>query len=182
MSKVTLFQDSYEEYVKELTIQCEKAMNKIKKNIYQDIKDIMKEAADAFYNDYPSPRMYVRHKRKPTLANMYKIIEEDGYLYVLTGGEFSTNKHRIDKIDPDYIYEHMFKGGWHGGAVKDKNPDSLWYSRWHGNFWEPYVYPAERMNGDTPYEIFVKKYEKYKTTGYLQMAQPIIKKYLSDFL
>ena len=137
----------------------------------EDIKDMMNDAADAFYADY-DPHMYIRHKRKPTLANMYRV-NVDHEIYVELGGEFSSNKHRVSN---DYIYEKMFKEGWHGGSTDNKNPETLYYSRWHGDHWEPFVYEAKRMQNDmSPYQIFIENYNNYLLKDFPLIVKKTVK-------
>lgn len=147
----------------------------IKKDIFDNyktsVKEMIEEAAEAFYSDY-SPTSYKRHTRKPTLANMYRI-HIGSEIYVELGGEFSTNKHRVSN---DYIYEKMFKGGWHGGSTDNKSPETLWYSRWNdvNNSWDSWNRPAERMRGDTPYDIFMQQYDNYLNTEFPAMVESAV--------
>ena len=148
----------------------ENIKNDLRKEYKMQVEKMMKVAADAFYEDY-SPHMYVRHKRQRTLENMYKI-HTDKYLYVELGGEFSKNKHRVSN---EYIYDHMFKGGWHGGAIDGPwhpSPGDLWYRKWNQEIGAYYAWsrPAKRMAGDTPYDIFMNLYEKYISTELLEFV------------
>ena len=172
MSKI-LF-DIEKKLSKNIDIIIENTINELVDQFEHDVADMMKEAADAFYNDY-TPNSYRRHKRKPTLANMYNVKLSGTYLSVELGGEFSTNKHRVSN---EYIYEKMFKGGWHGGSTDNKSPETLWYSRWNDvdNSWDSWNRPAEHMKGDTPYEIFMKNYDDYITNDFYVIAKDITKK------
>ena len=70
-----------------------------------------------WYRSY-SPKYY---ERKKTLYYGFKI-EREGYKMRLHfGPEEMYHVHFVDKIDPTYIYENSFIGGYHGGAIDGEN-------------------------------------------------------------
>ena len=94
----------------------EKVNKKIVKYAYDKANEICKSAVDSFYGDY-TPNLY--KKRIGSLYTAYDIrIINGSQLKFSLGDEFMKGKHRVSN---KYIYDTMFKEGWHGGAHKGKN-------------------------------------------------------------
>lgn len=180
------YDNPYTETINKIKKNKTKIINGIVKDVgknYQNkIAEIMRCAAKAFYDDYPNPHMYQRHKN-PTLANMYHA-NIGNELYVELGGEFSETKHRVSN---DYIYEYMFKEGWHGGAISGNGHPSIgtpWYKNWDSN--SKYFYGwnrrAEQMSTETPYDIFMREYNDYMENDFLTMLNESISENFKKFI
>lgn len=88
------------------------AMMKIAWKKYRKAEKICKKEIDRFYNEY-SPMVY---RRKYDLRNVYNLdVTKDGEFIFEFGHEFMQKQHRVSN---EYIYDEMFKEGWHGGANK----------------------------------------------------------------
>ena len=103
----------------------EEVNQKLVKYVYNKANEICKSAVDSFYSDY-EPKLY--KKRKGSLYTAYDIrIINGSQLKFTLGDEFMKGKHRVSNT---YIYDTMFKEGWHGGAHKGNghpNPgDHYW--------------------------------------------------------
>lgn len=87
----------------------------------KDIKIIFDNSILDYYNDY-EPNSY---KRKFSLYDMYSIKAKGDELIIELGPEFVKDSfdadhngtRKTDRVQPEYIYDTMFKGGWHGGAT-----------------------------------------------------------------
>jgi len=103
----------------------------------KDIKALMDQAVQEFYDDYTDLRGY---KRKHDLFNAYRVSVKGLEAYIKTSSEFMKKRHRADN---EYIYNMAFISGWHGGApyVNDVE-DSVW-GVLHPN-------PANYYGGDKP--------------------------------
>ncbi len=127
-------------------------------------KEICEAEIDRFYEEY-EPMVY---HRKNGLYNTYKLkITNEGQLIFELGEELMEKRHRVDNA---YIYEKMFKEGWHGGADKGDyhpNPGKNYWRTPHEDDIEhginAYSYwwstPAKRSV--SPYENIVFKWNLY---------------------
>ena len=83
----------------------------------QDIKRIAKQEVERFYEDY-SPSMYERTWSLYGIYDDNVLLYDDGEVYVdVRNPDIIPKTHRADRmVGDDFIYEHVFIGGWHGGA------------------------------------------------------------------
>lgn len=139
------------------------AMTEIAWNKYRKASLICEKAIDRFYQEY-SPMVY---NRKHDLYNAYNLSVKDGEFIFELGSEFMKKKHRVNN---EYIYEKMFKDGWHGGAH-----DGPYHPDPGKNYWrtpheddeeygiEAYSYwwakPAVRST--SPYDSIVNQWNLY---------------------
>lgn len=167
------------------------------KDAYNKAQSICKSAVDSFYNEY-TPHLY---NRKKSLYDAYDIGIRNGSQLVFTlGHELMNASHRVSS---EYIYDTMFKEGWHGGADKgDGHPspgkhywrtpptarmmyvekyDETYYVRpWA--FW--FNRPAPR--GTAPYETIKRRWNMFIDGEYKQkqikVLREIIRKYIQEVL
>ena len=99
----------------------DKIHKELDREYQKDIKALMDQAVQEFYDDYTDLHAY---KRKYDLFNAYKISVHNLEVTIKTGAEFMEKRHRADN---EYIYNMAFVSGWHGGApyVNDID-DSVW--------------------------------------------------------
>ena len=110
-------------------IELQKALPKIEKEISEimyaeataDVQTIAKQEIENFYDSY-TPRVY---RRQYSLRNIYQngvINNHDGDPTIDTDDpNLLSGHHRVDDVNPSYIHEYIFRGGWHGGADIDGN-------------------------------------------------------------
>ena len=131
----------YSKIINKAINNIEEATKKINKQLdkeyEKDIKALMDQAVQEFYDDYTDLRGY---KRKKDLFNAYKVSVEGLEASIKTGSEFMTKRHRVSN---EYIYNMAFVSGWHGGApyVNDIE-ESVWGV--------PHPNPAKYYGGDKP--------------------------------
>lgn len=79
----------------------------------KEMEEGYREIIDKYY-EYPQ-KMY---KRSNSLYNAYEIEYGNGILdsKINLVDKVGDGSHRVDEVDPKYIYEHMYVEGWHGGA------------------------------------------------------------------
>ncbi|MCR4717534.1 MAG: hypothetical protein K5656_10160 [Lachnospiraceae bacterium] len=87
--------------------------NKASQDIGKQFNKIARLEVWKWYKSY-SPKEY---HRKRTLYHAFKISGGNGKISVRFSHEFMYPIHRVDKIDPTYIFENSFLGGFHGGAI-----------------------------------------------------------------
>lgn len=118
-------------------IECEikrigKLINYIKsgkaaKDLYSIMeKDIQQHANKIIKEWYDS---YDRKFYKPTgsLYKSYKIISKNNEPIIVYNRNYIPKTHRVDSVNPDYIYDYIFSEGWHGGAAGIKGDEDLLY-------------------------------------------------------
>ncbi len=117
------YEAGYANVVKQLTKRAQAAIDRIMPDVYIDwlkfieesIKDIFREAVDAFYDDY-DPGEY---KRKKSMYNLLKIKRNDKAHTLHMEFEPSDMTHfRNGYSGDDGLYDQVFEKGWHGGADK----------------------------------------------------------------
>lgn len=133
------------------------------KTVVNDITTIVTNAVSLYYKSY-SPKRYIRYG---SLYDAYNITIKNNTLILELGSEFMPKVHRVDEKDPDYIYQVMFKGGWHGGATSGifygnphPNPGTPWWVDGVSHNW---MKKAERMPAQSsPYSIIEENFNNYK--------------------
>lgn len=153
------------------------------KDKLKNAKKICKRAIDSYYQNY-RPGEYNTSKDRHPYRRHYSLYDavnlgiRNGNTFIFElGSEFMPKNHRVDKTNPDYIYNRMFIQGWHGGADKGKagqpphpNPGEL-YWKIHPEFIYWWNRPARKMYPLSPYEIIKQRWEKYLKDQY-----PVIRK------
>lgn len=79
--------------------------------IVKDLDKIFKTNIDDYYK---FPKKY--YKRTKAFYKTYKIDGMGNTIRAFADASLMPKTHRVDKVDPDYIYEYMFAQGYHGGA------------------------------------------------------------------
>lgn len=93
------------------------------KTVDKAIKDLNKIGRLAVWEWYRSYRPKIYHRKK-TLYYGFKVTGEKGRIQISFGPEEMYHVHYVDKIDPTYVFENSFMGGFHGGATYGENhPD-----------------------------------------------------------
>lgn len=145
------------------------AMIQIARKKYKKAEEICNKEITRFYREY-SPFAY---KRKYDLYNAYNLdITRDGEFIFELGSEFMQKKHRVNN---DYIFEKMFKEGWHGGAH-----DGAYHPDPGKHYWRtpmpskkilelgitPYSswYPTPAPRSTSPYENILRRWNMYMNT------------------
>lgn len=95
------------------------AMAQVKPKAIMKAKLIVRGAVDAYYGSY-GPQVY---SRTESLYSVMEVQETGDGFDLMFGGEYMKGSHRVGN---DYIYDVMFKKGYHGGAPH--NGDYYW--RW----------------------------------------------------
>lgn len=150
--------------------------------VTKDIEKAVFRAVHQFYASY-RPDKYIRYG---SLYNAYNLSFDNNKMTLEFGSEFMEKCHRVDKKDEDYIYEVMFKGGWHGGATS-----GTFYGQEHPAPGIPYYVDgvnhkwlrrAERMPEDeSPYSIIEKYFKNYEKFIYKNKASKIRQKVFSKY-
>lgn len=150
--------------------------NEYKQRVKQGLEDIAEEAIDMFYESY-SPHMY---HRTNDLYNTYKVIVTDDRWAIDLSPSFMDGSHRVSS---EYIYNYMFKEGYHGGAIdgpEHPDPGVPWYRSGPTpfSFWW-WARPA--VQTESPYNKMVADYNNYidevieeRDNELVQRAQPYI--------
>lgn len=164
-------------------------------DVYEkDLHRLIKKSITDFYKSY-SPRYY---KRKYSLKNMYEIKRNKKSMSVNFGDSYTNKTHRVSN---DYIYETVFKEGWHGGAKSIASEKSkLWgghpdpgtpYWRkppkpWedeYGNEHPPYTeWGAMASSSLSPWERINRVFDMYISNNVPVIKQEIIKKELLKWI
>lgn len=126
-NKLTDFSDALTEFYKACEKEIPEAIAKeAAVAIYEDISEIFDACIAKYYSDY-TPRYY---SRTYSLYKVYKLQIKGSWIRWEFNPNFIPKVHRVDSIDPDYIYNWMFEKGYHGGAVGGEghpHPGSPWY-------------------------------------------------------
>lgn len=156
----------------------EKGLPKLKKYQKEEMSKLSKKAIDSFYNEY-SPKVY---DRNGGLQNAYRIEEDSEGNYISNVDKnFIPNEYPRLKSS-DYIYETVFKKGWHGGSDSGKGFSYPYYipsgdgdpfSRprlYDGTDGKPYSSGrwgwAKAVKGTSPYKKIKKETKEfYKENG-----------------
>ncbi len=132
-------------------------MMKIAWQKYKKAKEICEKEINRFYAEY-EPMVY-KHRKKD-LYNAYNLdVTNDGQLIFEMGEELLQKHHRVDN---EYIYEKMFKEGWHGGA-----DDGPYHPNPGKNYWRTPVpeysswWSTPAARSVSPYENIVTKWNLY---------------------
>lgn len=168
---------------------------------YRRIKEICLESVREYYASY-HPHMYNRRK---SLYNAYDIgIRNGDTLLFELGPDLMTEWHRVSS---DYIYEVMFKEGWHGGA-RDSNRDDRKDFAKHPNPGTPYWrmpptprmmyideidelhyvgrwkfwYPQPAVRSAAPYDMITNKWNKYLDGEYQEIKKNAMLDVLSRYI
>lgn len=140
--------------------------------IYEDVAEIFDACIAKYYADY-TPRYY---SRTYSLYKVYRLQIKGSWIRWEFSPNFIPKVHRVDNVDPDYIYNWMFEKGYHGGAVggeKHPHPGSPWYRTpppSHTNDIKPYSQWSARMaeysmvSPSKRIENEIKNYEQNKKT------------------
>lgn len=126
---------------------------KYKKEVKENLEYIGRTAIDEYYESY-TPNLY---RRMFDLYNSYKIHVTDEVWEILYDSSYMNGGHRVDKDDGEYIYNWMFKLGWHGGAVGGPNhpsPGTPWW-KLSGQWYK------QAVQTDSPYERIKAESEEY---------------------
>lgn len=105
--------------------------------IVKDIDYICRTSIDAYYEAF-TPNFY---KRTESLYKAYRVKIDRNDVVIKLGGEFIPDTHRVST---DYIYNMMFKEGWHGGAPRPDFDDGNLY--WRS--------PAKKNDGMPPFTFW----------------------------
>lgn len=113
---IQTLKDSKKEY-------SEKGISKLKNYQKEEMSKLSKKAIDSFYGSY-NQKVY---SRTGNLYNAYKIEEDSEGNYISNVDEnFIPNEYpRLNSSD--YIYETVFKEGWHGGSDSGKGYSYPYY-------------------------------------------------------
>lgn len=140
--------------------------------IYEDLAEIFDACITKYYADY-TPKYY---SRTYSLYKVYKLQIRGTWIRWEFNSDFIPKIHRVDAVDPEYIYNWMFVKGYHGGAVRGKehpHPGMPWYrtpppsfakdlppySRWSKNMSEySMISPYKRIENE------IKNYEQNRKT------------------
>lgn len=88
----------------------------------RDIQKIAKQEVENFYRDY-TPTMYQRTRSLDAIYEEDLLLYDDIEVFIdIDNPDIIPKTHRADRmVGGDFIYEHVFLGGWHGGApIGDK--------------------------------------------------------------
>lgn len=123
--------------------------------IIKDIKDICRTSIDMYYDAY-TPNTYDRNE---SLYKAYKIKIQRDTLIIRFSSDFIPKVHRVDKVDPDYIYNMMFKEGWHGGALRyDLGVSTPYWRTPAPGFYE---WGDRAVKSKAPYDIIKERFHNY---------------------
>lgn len=168
---------SFKEALVEFSNACEKEIPEaIAKEaalaIYEDLAELFDACIAKYYADY-TPYYY---SRTYSLYKVYKLQIKGTWVRWEFSPDFIPKVHRVDTIDPNYIYNWMFVKGYHGGAVGGEGhpyPGAPWYrtpppsptqdekpySRWSTRMAEySMISPYKRIENE------IKNYEQNRKT------------------
>ena len=94
-------------------------IDRLKGNYVKEANRIARHYVFEWYCEYTP--IYYRHRKK-TLYHAFKITYEDHEIIEHFGPEDMYPLHRVDRIDPEYIYYNSFENGYHGGARSGIDP------------------------------------------------------------
>ena len=82
------------------------------RQITNDLGIIFSTSIDKYYK---TPHRY--YKRTHSLYTAYRIENAGTHITAVANSSKISKGHRVDEVDPDYIFNHMFGEGYHGGAT-----------------------------------------------------------------
>lgn len=161
------------------------AMMQIAWKKYKKAEEICSKAIDTFYQEY-SPKVY---DRQYDLKNVYNLdVTRDGEFIFEFGSEFMEKKHRVDN---EYIYQKMFKEGWHGGAHDGAYHPSPGKNYWrtpsvsdpeHGIAAYSYWWNKPAARSTSPYENIIRRWNLWMSNEGKKMELDVwgktVKKYI----
>lgn len=157
-----LMKDIYD--TKDKIIKLDKNINKkYKKEVKENLEYIARTAIDNYYESY-SPNLY---KRSFDLYNIYKVHVTDKEWEILYDSSYMNKTHRVDKDDSEYIYDWMFKLGWHGGAAygpDHPSPGTPWW-KLSGSWYKPAIQTG------SPYKQIKAESEIYLDDAIIQKQE-----------
>lgn len=106
-----------DELIEEIYKDCGELVIRYIDKAEREMSKIGRLAVWKWYKSY-SPIYY---NRKRTLYYGFKVTGKNGVLKVHFGPEEMYHVHFVDKINPSYIFENSFMGGFHGGAIDGEN-------------------------------------------------------------
>lgn len=121
-------------------------MEKFKKNYVKEANRIARHYVFEWYCDYTP----IYYHRKRTLYHAFRITYKDHEIIEHFGPEDMYPLHRVDSIDPEYIYYNSFELGYHGGAISGVDP--MGYP--HPNKGIPYYM---KHNTEPPYQRWSRR-------------------------
>lgn len=139
----------------------EKAVEEIFPIVRKKIGEMHRDAVDQYYEAY-DPWAY---RRTESLYRAYRIRKRKAGFDLLVGGEFIPD-HRVSS---EYIYDVMYKKGYHGGAPHNdsyywKCPSPV-FAQEHGipkQYIYKYWYPFPAPQSEAPYDVFKRKWDEYR--------------------
>ena len=159
-----------------------KMATKYEEKLYEELNEIAESAVEDFYNDY-DPSSY---ERFGDIYNMYKItVKANGYGLDIEV-DFDPKYMKYHKGKKEYIYETVFKEGWHGGdkaGAGHPEPGIPWYRNLGainrvGDDYESYepsgFWLRRAARSASPYEIMKEKMEVCISKYLEQHANDII--------
>ena len=145
--KLIYVRDNYKKIKREIELDSQLT-------IIKDVKTICRTSIDMYYDAY-TPKTYDRYGSL-YYAYKIKIIRND--LIISFDPKYIPKVHRVDKENPNYIYDVMFKEGWHGGALNYEHGVSTPYWRKPPYFKE---WGERAVKSESPYEIIEHRFNLY---------------------
>lgn len=147
-----------------------KAAKEIAPKVAKDLERIAREAVIEFYGSY-GPRSY---ERRETLLNIFTAGYNGTSVYI----DFDSSKTSGRNIGGDYIYDLVFKQGYHGGArygiEKYPHPEpGIPYWKFRGNY---HLWYKPAVRDTSPYQIY-KMNKQLAQEKYTQMLIKTFYKY-----
>ena len=143
------------------------------KKIYKDLDDICRRSIDTYYGSF-TPNSY---DRTESFYKTYRIIMDKDDFVIQLGAEIMPDTHRAST---EYIYDLMFKEGWHGGGLNYEVGVSTPYWRTPARYFTKWGDRAPKT--DAPFNIIEEELNDYIGSEYKKTLIDSLKRTFNKYI